>query len=231
MTPAIWQLRSDEWQPLLPSGFPSEEKLHDLVEQSPNLLPLSGDPNLTILGREVSVGSGYADLIGIESDGRLVVIEIKLRKNAEARRAVVAQLLTYAAFLKGQSVAELEQGLRTHLADREGSSIADLVQQSDQTGEFDPEALDSGLAGSLASGGFRLVLVLDEAPSELVQLVGYLESISSEIVLDLITVSAYEAGAEHLLVPQRVDPDYRPEAPVTTPSSKSRQLSETARRV
>ncbi|MGI8421836.1 MAG: hypothetical protein ACR2MU_06215 [Gaiellaceae bacterium] len=56
------------------------------------------------------------------------------------------------------------------------------------------------------------MLVLDEAPSELVQLVGYLESISSGVVLDLMTVSAFEVGSEQILVPQRVDPDYQPEA-------------------
>jgi hypothetical protein len=52
---------------------------------------------------------------------------------------------------------------------------------------------------------------LDEAPSELVQLVGYLESISSGVILDLMTMSAYEVGSEQILVPQRVDPEYQPE--------------------
>lgn len=212
---AIWRKRVDEWKPLLPSGFPSEEKLHDLIEEAPDLLPLSGDPTLTVLGREVRLGSGYADLIAVESDGGVVLLEIKLQKNAEAKRAVIAQILTYAANLKGQSAAEFESLMRSHLDKGDANLIVDLVRESDQTGVFDEQAFGAGLAEALASGGFRLVLVLDEAPSELVQLVGYLESISSDIVLDLITVSAYEAGDEQLLVPQRVDPDYRPEAPAT----------------
>jgi RecB family endonuclease NucS len=98
---AIWRRESEEWRPLLPSGFPSEAALHDLVEEAPHLLPLSGDPSLVVVGREVALGPGYADLVAVEFDGRLVVIEIKLRRNAEARRAVVAQVLTYAAYLKG----------------------------------------------------------------------------------------------------------------------------------
>jgi hypothetical protein len=44
---------------------------------------------------------------------------------------------------------------------------------------------------------------LDETPAEQVQLVGYLESVSSGLILDLITVSAYELGSEQILVPQR----------------------------
>jgi hypothetical protein len=35
--------------------------------------------------------------------------------------------------------------------------------------------------------------------------------VTNGIVLDLITVSAYEAGAEQILVPQRVDPEYQAE--------------------
>jgi RecB family endonuclease NucS len=90
MTAAIWRRSEDEWRPLLASTFPSVEALHDLVEEAPSLLPLSGDPTLTVLGREVAIGPGFADLLAVDSDGRLTVIEIKLRRNAEARRAVVA---------------------------------------------------------------------------------------------------------------------------------------------
>lgn len=77
---AIWRKSEDEWCPLLPTDYPSEEALHDLVEEAPNLLPLSGAPTLTVLGREVAIGPGYADLVAVEADGRLTIIEIKLKK-------------------------------------------------------------------------------------------------------------------------------------------------------
>lgn len=205
---AIWRRESDEWRPLLPSGFPSEAALHDLVEEAPHVLPLSGDPSMVVVGREVRLGSGCADLVAVESEGRLVVIEIKLRRNAEARRAVVAQVLTYAAYLRGVDPQVLEaQILRSHLAQRPFNSLAQAVRDADQTGTFD-ESSQAGVAESLAGGAFRLVLVLDEAPAELVQLIGYLESISAGVVLDLITVSSYQLGAEQILVPQRVDPEH-----------------------
>src|SRR3954470_5053728 len=206
---AIWRKQDEEWRPLLAAGFPSEEALHDLVEDAPHLLPLSGDPSLVVVGREVALGAGYADLVAVETDGRLAIIEIKLRRNAEARRAVVAQVLTYAAYLKGVEVHALESEiLRAHLAQRPFGSLMEAVREVDQAGEFDHEAFAAGLSESLASGAFRLVVVLDEAPSELVQLVGYLEGISTGVVVDLITVSAYEVGDEQILVPQRVDPEH-----------------------
>jgi hypothetical protein len=79
------------------------------------------------------------------------------------------------------------------------------------------------VADSLAAGAYRLVLVLDEAPGELAQLVGYLESISTGVVLDLIAVSSYEVGDEQILVPQRVDPEH------ASPDVSSRSRSAVAR--
>ena len=65
------------------------------------LLPLAGSPRLTIVGREVRLGAGRADLLAIEPSGRVVVIEVKLKDNAEAKQAVVAQVLAYASRLYG----------------------------------------------------------------------------------------------------------------------------------
>ncbi len=206
---AIWRRDVDEWRPLLPSGFANEAALHDLVAEAPHLLPLSGAPSLVVVGREVNLGSGYADLVAVEAEGRLVIIEIKLRKNAEARRAVVAQVLMYAAYLKGVDPRSLEtEILRSHFAQQPFDSLDEAVRGEDQTGTFDAAAFAEGVAASLAGGAFRLVLVLDEAPPELVQLVGYLESVSSGVILDLITVSAYDVGDQQIMVPQRVDPEH-----------------------
>jgi hypothetical protein len=210
----IWRKQEPEWRPLLPSGFPSEAALHDLVEEAPHLLPLSGDPSLVVVGREVAIGPGWADLLAVETDGRVAIIEIKLRRNAEARRAVVAQILTYASYLKGTDAGGLGSLLAPHLSQSPFASIADALRETDQSGNFDPAQFDEALSECLANGSFRLVLVLDEAPTELVQLVGYLESVSAGVVIDLVTVSAYEVGDEQILVPQRVDPDDAREAAV-----------------
>src|SRR5215216_2167147 len=75
---AIWSNGGERWRLLVPSGFPDEASLHTLIEQSPQLLPLAGSPRLTIVGREVRLGSGSADLLAVEPNGRLVVIEVKL---------------------------------------------------------------------------------------------------------------------------------------------------------
>lgn len=51
------------------------------------------------------------------------------------------------------------------------------------------------------------MLVLDEAPDELVTLIGYLESISDRLTVDLITVTAYNLDGRRIVVPHRVTPE------------------------
>ena len=72
------------------------------------MLPLAGSPRLTVLGREVRLGTGLADLLAVESTGRLVIIEVKLAENAESQRSVVAQVLSYAGYLQGLDPEQLE---------------------------------------------------------------------------------------------------------------------------
>jgi len=59
--------------------------------------------------------------------------------------------------------------------------------------------------------------VLDAAPVELVRLVGYLEAVTDKLLIDLVTVSAFEVNGSRILVPQRVEPErWPPEAPRAT---------------
>jgi hypothetical protein len=217
---AIWHNNGSGWRLLAPSGFPAEATLHDLVEEAPQMLPLSGAPRIVVVGREVLLGANYADLIAVEPSGRLVVIEIKLLRNAEARRAVVAQILTYAAHLRGMELALLEHDvLGSHLRERGHERLADAVIKSDQEGLFDENSFREGLDQSLAHGHFRLVVVLDDAPAELVRLVGYLESVTDGLLIDLVTVASFDVAGSTVIVPQRVDPE-QPLSRLATSDSK-----------
>src|SRR5437764_841267 len=136
--PALWQNDDSDWTLLSPSGFPDEKTLHTLVEDAPQLLPLSGNPRLIVLGREVLLGTGSADLLAIEPSGRPVLIEVKLAKNAEARRAIVAQVLAYAAFLHGTPADALEKLVSPYLRQRGYETIAGAVAEESQEAAFDP---------------------------------------------------------------------------------------------
>ena len=144
----------------------------------------------------------------MESSGRLVIIEVKLAVNAESRRAVVAQVLSYAGYLQGLNPDQLEsEVLARHLPP--GGSVLTAVEADDQQHVLDPAAFKDGLTRTLAEGSFRLVIVLDSALDELIQLVGYLQSVAEKVDIDLVAMTAYEVNGSQVLVPQRIEPAKR----------------------
>ena len=164
-----------------------------------------------MIGREVALPSGFPDLLAVELTGRLVVIEVKLASNAESRRAVIAQALGYAAALQGMSIEELEGDvLHAELRRLGYANLAGAARSVDQEDVLDGEEFASALAENLRSGAFRIVLVLDDAPEELVRLAGFLERVTDGLRLDLVTVSAFDINGRRIMVPQRVDPLRRP---------------------
>ena len=71
----IWSDSGAGWKLMPTEGFPDEATLHRLVGEAPQMLPLAGSPTVTILGSEVRLGSGYVDLLAVESSGRPTVAE------------------------------------------------------------------------------------------------------------------------------------------------------------
>ena len=221
----IWRKDGDAWSLVGPSDYRNEEELHDRIVEAPEMLPLSGQPQIVAPCREVPLGGGSADVLAFEASGRPVVVEVKLSRNAEARRAVVAQALAYAAALHGTTVDELEMAiLPSHLKKDGHERLADAIEA---------DAIDSGvfyenLATHLAEGSFRIVFVLDEAPAQLVTLAGYLEAIADRITVDLVTVRAYSINGTQVLLPQRIDPERVQEAP-SAPARKSSGTTQSAK--
>ena len=194
------------WTLGAPRSFPDEKTLHKLIAENPQLLPLAGSPQLTILGSEVPLGTGYADILAVEPSGRPAIIEVKLAKNSEARRAIVVQVLAYAAFLQGLTVENLEQmNLQTHLSKAGYGSILEAVQANDQDGEVDADSFSARLQEFLDHGNFRLVLVLDDTSDELERILAYLDAMTIQaLTVDLITMRVYEVNGAQIALPQPV---------------------------
>ncbi|SEE55604.1 hypothetical protein [Jiangella alba] len=206
--PGIWSQRDGRWVALEPTRFALEQELHDLIEAEPGMLPLAGAPQLAVLGREVRCGSGYADLVAVEAaTGRPVVVEIKLASNTD-RRAVLTQVLGYAAHLRRLDTAGFEALLAPHLAKRRLDSIDAGAAVATANPAFDDAAFRAALSAALDEGRLRCVVVIDEAPADLIELVGYLQDVSNErLDLDLVTVTAYDVGGRRVLVPQLIEPE------------------------
>ena len=123
----IWTDTGDGWKLGSPRPYDDEATLHRLIADYPQLLPLAGSP-LRVLGSEVPLGPGIADILAVESSGRPTIIEVKLSRNREARREIVAQVLAYAAFLRGFDV----EGQDHEGAVDSDSFVASLQEYLDQ---------------------------------------------------------------------------------------------------
>ena len=53
-------------------------RVQRLIADAPNLLPLAGAPQVSLVGREVRIGPGSLDILLIEHTGSLAVVEVKL---------------------------------------------------------------------------------------------------------------------------------------------------------
>ncbi|MFI6511613.1 hypothetical protein ACIBCT_28760 [Streptosporangium sp. NPDC050855] len=225
----IWLDTADGLVPLGTRPFLREKDLHDSIERAPAMLPLRGQPRLVVLGREVALGTGYADLVAVDAHtGQPVIIEVKLAANSD-RRSVFTQVLGYASYLFRLSSETFEDLMRPYLDRRNCASITEAVEAETGDGSVDPDMFRNGMTDALEQGRMRCVVVLDAASEDLIDLAGYLQAVTNDrLDIDLVTVSAYRVNGSQVLVPQLVEPERMdPRAPLR-PSRTGREAKPTA---
>jgi hypothetical protein len=180
------------------------------------------------VGREAPLGSGFADALWVDLEGHLTVIEVKLRSNPEVRREVLAQALSYGAFLEGMSIDEFVDSIaRPFLTKTHGSNIDGLNLPSAVAAladvEVDEESFWSGLEASLARGDFRILIVVDEPHPQLRRSVAYVNR-HADFELYLVEVGYFRSddGSHEILSPRILDiPDRKPVRGSTGASSRT----------
>lgn len=93
----------------------NEDWLQRLIHDTPEILPVSelepGFGRLVSICRELPTLHGPIDNLIMTPDGDIVLVEVKLWRNPEARRKVVAQALDYASCLFEMDYEALEQAI------------------------------------------------------------------------------------------------------------------------
>ncbi|MFA9430753.1 hypothetical protein [Egicoccus sp. AB-alg2] len=150
--------------------YENEGELQALVVESPELV---GAPASVVALREFALpNAGYLDVLLIDLDGAITLVEAKLNRNPEIRRAVVGQLLGYAGGLWGMSYDMLDSVVRS----RTGSALAELARAVAGEENFEPDDFRARLATNLTDGVFRLVFAVDEITEDLKRAVEYLNA-------------------------------------------------------
>src|SRR5262249_49321153 len=133
---------------VFPFAFPVETGLQELLAQHPELLRQESDPPIAFIAREVDLGeAGSLDLLPINADGLPIAVEVKLQRNAQARREVVAQAIDYISALTAKTVDELDE----MLGGRVDQALRGFGENEDEDAfEHRWRALGANLRGGLA---------------------------------------------------------------------------------
>ena len=165
------------------SQMDSERLLEDTLVKSPDML-MGG---LTLVGRQTSTEGGPLDLLGVDSDGRLVVFELK---RGTLNRDAVAQIVDYASYLDSMS----ETALFEHIATQPG---AHGIEKIDNFEEWHLNQFEEG--SSLKP--IRMVLVGLGADDVTERMVKFLAQ-NSSMDISLLTFYGFAYRGKTLLVKQ-----------------------------
>ena len=169
-----------------------ERHLEDWLENSPRVL--SQDSVLWI-GRQTSAtdedGTIYSDLLGIDSQGNLVIAELK---KGRTPRDIIAQLLDYAAWADGLSESQIHEIAEAYFETRgvfQGKTFDDVFRDVFDMPETDKlPPLNRVL---------RLFIVAEDIPSRISRVCRFLRT-SHGMDISCIDVSTFETESGEVLV-------------------------------
>ena len=199
--------KDKQWHLVESAAYSNEKELQKLLADSPSLISLDEirpDAGPLVLAvREFPLPVGSLDLLAFTPSGEIAVIECKLAKNSEVKRKVIGQLLEYAAYLWEMSYEDLDTAVRL----RQGASLAELMNETVRSPNWDEESFRSGVQAALASGNFILVIVVDEINDELTRIVRYVNASGSpSFAFAALEMRRFHGEGAEMLVPRVFGP-------------------------
>ena len=188
----------------------NERWLQELIHRHPKCLPMEqiepGLGRLIPVCLELPLRTGLVDNLMVTPEGNLVIVEVKLWRNPEARRQVVAQALDYATALFELDYDQLEAAVRK--ADFDGADsperLYDLVDGADALPE---ETFVDRVNRNLRNGRVVVLLAGDGIRSDAESLVNSLQAHANfHFTIGLVEMPVYvrrlpEGTEEVILMP------------------------------
>jgi hypothetical protein len=197
------------------NGSFNEEWLQKLIAENPNILPTAAVSNeyspLICIGREVPVGrgdtQGYIDNLYVSPSGNIVIVETKLFRNQESRRAVVAQIIDYAKELQKWDCEKLNKIASEYFLKNDGQAynIIDVMARQGYCTLSDEAVLTDSINKSLSRASFLLLIVGDGIRSNVQQLADFLnENTSMSFNLALAEMEVYQHADNLIVIPNLI---------------------------
>ena len=203
----IWTLDGERAVPVQPAvGIDSEERLEEILVKNPEMLI----PGLTLVGRQTGAVGGPLDLLGVDSDGRLVLFELKRGRLA---RDAVAQIIDYASGLESMGIDALAERIEEQSGTGGIDKIENFVDWHSEN--FDADNLETLLPLRM----FLVGLGVDDRTERMANFL-----VGNGMDISLLTFQGFARGEETLLARQmRVEAE---DEPVSRPSKRRLSASE-----
>ncbi|MDD2665560.1 MAG: hypothetical protein PHD13_02095 [Methanocellales archaeon] len=159
------------------SDFEKEDYLQKFIYENPESIPLydiKENIQLLVLCREFSTNSGPVDALGIDSEGNIYLVEIKLYKNPD-KRLVVAQVLDYGASLwKNYNFEDFISQINSFLNKKLNINLNRRIEEFFGLDEEEVNGIIEGISLNLKKGNFKFVVLMDKLHQQLKDLIIYL---------------------------------------------------------
>lgn len=203
LKPAIIQkFKSDMQSCLYPSQIElqnppyNESWLQDLIHTNPALVP-AGEveavfENIVPVVRELPLASGFLDNLYMTPDGYPVLVEVKLWKNQEARRKVVAQILEYAKDFAALKYENLNTEIRKlRKGEAWGDNPLHEIVSRGAPNTLDEATFVDRVCRNLREGRFLLLILGDGVREEMEGLANYLMRHSLRYAFGIVQIRLF----------------------------------------
>ena len=217
MPERIYRLNDDDNEPesLTEHLFDREDKLQELIAEHPELIDgeqmRPGDALRWILvKREMGIADvpeaanrWSIDHLLIDQEGMPTLVEVKRSSDTRARRAVVGQMLDYAAhasdtWSSGAIREAYERGERSRGRDPD-QRLAELLELNE---DLDVEQYWAQVTTNLEAQRLRLLFVADDIPDELARIVAFLNRHMADIEVLAVELKQFRGESSRMLVPR-----------------------------
>lgn len=170
--------------------------LQALIHAHPSLVP-AGEveacfENIVPVVREFALPSGYLDNFYITPDGYPVLVEVKLWKNQEARRKVIAQILEYAKDFAVLSYEDINTEIRKQTRGRTwGQNPLHEIASASAPDTLDEATFVDRVSRNLREGRFLLLILGDGVRQEMASLAQYLMHHSLRYAFGIVQISVF----------------------------------------
>jgi hypothetical protein len=218
MSGKIYMINQDETlSELVETPYASEDLLQELLEKYPDLLAgeqvnpdeprrwLFISREVAVPGEDRSNESGYLDHLFLDQDGIPTLIEVKRSSDSRIRRAVVGQMLDYAANAVAYWSVEGIQNSFEKTCERKNDDPMSLVLELLNLEDIEDEKINDfwqQVKTNLLAGRIRLVFVADVIPTSLKQVVEFLNGQMDPAEVVAVEVKQYIGDNIKTLVPR-----------------------------